>query len=338
MPVEPAQRFRKQRFRPTACGFGLLKCVERTILMKRSSSRIEIRLLTFAVSLLVIASATPSIHGQGADSGEKIVFHSSEGGKNSQIFVMNPDGTGREQLTDNAFSNVAPEISPDGSQIVFVSDRDGRNHIYLMDIDGRHQHRLTEAPEEEGEPTWAPSGDRIYYRRLSASGTVVLCSINADGSGFSQLTDGSIRYMRPHVSPDGTRILAVSVERGFDLYVMDSDGSNQRRFPNAPAGVAFASWRRDGERIVFATSSPPPHIGADIHVMNADGTGHVQLTHAEGVSEYPCWSPDGEEIAFQTSRDGNFEIYVMSADGGQLRRLTNHPGFDGRPSWGVTVR
>jgi TolB protein len=51
------------------------------------------------------------------------------------------------------------------------------------------------------------------------------------------------------------------------------------------------------------------------------------------TSEYPCWSPDGKQIAFQTSRDGNFEIYVMNADGSDPRRLTNNDAFDGRPNW-----
>jgi TolB protein len=302
--------------------------------MDNGALRSERRLLACTVFLTVISAAIPAIPGPGGSTEGKIVFHSSAGGNNTQIFVMDADGTGREQLTDNSFSNVAPEISPDGSQIVFVSDRDGSNHVHLMDIDGNNQRRLTDVPDEEGEPTWAPSGNRIYYRRISPDGTVMLCAVNTDGSNLTQVTDGSIRYFRPHVSRDEAQILAVSVTRGFELYLMDSDGSNQRKFPNAPAGVAFASWHPDGEKIVFATSNPPPNVGADIHVINADGTGHIQLTHGEGVSEYPCWSADGEEIAFQTSRDGNFEIYVMSADGSQPRRLTNNPGLDGRPSWG----
>jgi len=169
-------------------------------------------------------------------------------------------------------------------------------------------------------------------------GTVAICSVHRDGSGFRQLTDGSIRYLRSSLSPDGTSILAVSASRGFELYVMDGDGTNQRRVPNVPQGAAFASWSPDGEKIVYATATPPPNPGADIYVINRDGTGDTRLTHAEGVSEYPCWSPDGTEIAFQTSRYGNFEIYVMDADGSNLRRLTDHPGSDGRPSWRVVER
>jgi TolB protein len=204
-----------------------------------------------------------------------------------------------------------------------------------MDVDGGDQHRVTHVPGAEGEPTWSLDGARIYFRKTLDDGRVAISSVNADGSGFRQLTDASIRYLRSSLSPDGTAILAVSVSRGFELYVMDSDGANQRRVPNVPEDVAFASWSPDGTKIVYATATPPPNPGADIYVINRDGTGGRQLTHAEGVSEYPCWSPDGREIAFQTSRDGNFEIYVMNADGSHPRRLTDHPGFDGRPSWRV---
>lgn len=274
---------------------------------------------------------------QQAESMQKIAFHYNDG-TTSQVYIMNADGTEQTQLTNNSASNVAPEISPDGSQIAFVSDRDGTDHVYLMDLDGGNQHRLTEGREAEGEPTWSPDGSRIYFRRELNDGRVVICVVERDGGNPLQLTDGSIRYLRSTISPDGSQILAVSVSRGFELYVMDADGSGQRRFPNVPSGISFASWSPDGGRIAYATATPPPNPSADIFVVNADGTGERQLTRAEGVSEYPCWSPDGREIAFQSSRDGDFDIYIMNADGSNPRRITDHPGFDGRPSWRVVER
>lgn len=47
----------------------------------------------------------------------------------------------------------------------------------------------------------------------------------------------------------------------------------------------------------------------------------------------PKWSPTGDLIAFYSNRDGDFDVYTIRADGGDLRRLTNHPGRDGGPSW-----
>jgi hypothetical protein len=69
--------------------------------------------------------------------------------------------------------------------------------------------------------------------------------------------------------------------------------------------------------------------------MNADGSDERQLTDTPRFDENPAWSPDGTQIAFQTERDGNFEIYVMNADGSNQRPLASHSAGEFCPSWGV---
>ena len=69
--------------------------------------------------------------------------------------------------------------------------------------------------------------------------------------------------------------------------------------------------------------------------MNADGSNLRQLTDSPRFDENPAWSPDGGQIAFQTSRDGNFEIYLMNADGTDQHALAPHIGGEFWPSWGV---
>jgi TolB protein len=72
--------------------------------------------------------------------------------------------------------------------------------------------------------------------------------------------------------------------------------------------------------------------------MDADGSNVQKLTNItlpkfRSICSKPRWSPNGKQIAFVSERDGNFEIYVMNADGGNVRRLTNNPGVDFYPSW-----
>lgn len=57
------------------------------------------------------------------------------------------------------------------------------------------------------------------------------------------------------------------------------------------------------------------------------------LTNGQSNDGDPAWSPDGRQIAFSSDRDGNREIYVMDADGANVRRLTDHPAWDGHPYW-----
>ena len=68
--------------------------------------------------------------------------------------------------------------------------------------------------------------------------------------------------------------------------------------------------------------------------MNADGSGPRRLTRMAQVNySLPSWSPDGRKIVFVSERDGNFEVYVMNADGSGQQSLTRHPGHDSAPSW-----
>jgi len=98
----------------------------------------------------------------------------------------------------------------------------------------------------------------------------------------------------------------------------------------------FPAWSPDGTRIAFFACDPRCRPRRqDIFVMNADGSGVHPLTDTPNiVDEDPAWSVDGEQIVFQSDRDGNFEIYVMAANGGSQRRLTQFDGGDFWPSWG----
>jgi TolB protein len=69
--------------------------------------------------------------------------------------------------------------------------------------------------------------------------------------------------------------------------------------------------------------------------MNADGTGKIRLTFAPGEDVVAQYWPDGTKIAFASKRDGNFEIYVMNANGSGQTNLTNNPAVDWGPAVGT---
>jgi TolB protein len=92
------------------------------------------------------------------------------------------------------------------------------------------------------------------------------------------------------------------------------------------------SWSPDGSRIVFYAERQDGK--SDLFVMDADGGHRRALAETPAASEgAPAFSPDGKQIAYDTDRDGNFEIYVMNADGTGARRLTSSPSRDLAPAW-----
>lgn len=260
------------------------------------------------------------------------------------IWIFKTDGTGATPLTqltaDNA-DTYALQWSPDGTQIVFESQRslDGSNaantnqteNIWIMNADGSQARPLTRATAERAHawsPHWSPDGSRIaFLSAMALDGSDALNGdevyniwvMNADGSGqipLTQLTVAAVAdYPHPHWSPDGTRI-AFASSRALD-----------------PA--------RDAVNLNGVSN---------IWVMNADGTDQNPLTSltATDVMNYePQWAPDGNRIVYISNRalDGSNNlidapassdawntfrirnIWIMNADGTNQQPLTRMTSY-----------
>lgn len=121
--------------------------------------------------------------------GQKIAFNCGFNGIR-EICVMNVDGSGVANLTNQPSGEWSPSWSPNGQQIAFFSDRDGRFEIYVMNADGSEQTRLTHIYTSSMYPTWSPDGQIIAF----ASG--VCCSkdiyiMNPDGSDLRYVPNTS---------------------------------------------------------------------------------------------------------------------------------------------------
>jgi Tol biopolymer transport system component len=120
--------------------------------------------------------------------------------------------------------------------------------------------------------------------------------------------------------------------RIFEIYSMNSDGSDQRRLTHLGEYSRDPSWSPDYTRIVFDSGPQDDDDGREIYVMNADGSGITRLTY-NGVKDWdPSWSPDGSHIAY-VSYDVNWEIFSMHTSGYGRVNLTNRPGRDWDPCW-----
>jgi Tol biopolymer transport system component len=167
----------------------------------------------------------------------------------------------------------------------------------------------------------------------SRDGNYEIYSMNADGTGQTNLTNNAAGDLAPAWSPDGTKLVFTSFRDGgnAEIYVMNSDGTGQTRLTNDPAVDSNASWSPDSQKIAFRSDRDGGDF--EIYMMNADGTGQTNVTNSPGVDDSPAWSPNGSRIAFVSGRDGNLEIYAMNANGTGQVDLTNDPDADRNPTW-----
>lgn len=229
--------------------------------------------------------------------GEKIAFAPSFRG---DIYLVNSDGTGKEQLTYNENRYWSMSWSPDGKKLAFISKLDdsenyawsGNENIFIVSSDGNIQSRITRDQIPFWAIAWSPDGDYILAVR-----------------GF----DRDLYVMRP----DGTELLLLA----RNVAITDC---------NAP------SWSPDSQRIVYVSDRSGTK---QIYTIRRDGTDVRQLTGTwtdEETDNYdPRWSPDGRRILFVSERDGNPEIYSMNPLGTNESRLTESFAKDTCPSWCV---
>lgn len=263
----------------------------------------------------------------------KIVFQSDRDG-DWEIYVLDIDGGHLVQLTDNSAADEYPVWSPDGQQIAFKSNRDGNFDIYVMNADGTNQRRVTNHPANDEDPAWSPDGKILAFQSDRESGLEIYL-IKPDGSDLTPLTRTIGRNGLPAWSPDGTR-MAYTGNRylGWNVYVMNLDKTDDNRITDGH-GACRPDWSPDSKNLAYVSGEDTEKT--NIWVMNPDGSEKRKLTNDdENYDYYPAWSPDGQYLVYAKSPDkkhGNWELYLISADGNKQVRLTNHPANDKFPDW-----
>ncbi len=145
--------------------------------------------------------------------------------------------------------------------------------------------------------------------------------MDPNGKNQVNLTNNPADDWDPVWSPDGAEIAFVSnrengQESGQFIYVMNADGSDARQL-NTESASNQPDWSHDGSTITYTNND-------DIYIMRSDGSGQAaNLTNSPEKDSRPTWSPDGQKIAWLTGTDNHWDIFVMDANGADVRQLTN---------------
>ena len=308
-----------------------------------------------------VETEPPATVGPAASSGaapaqtnSRIAFVSTPrfgGRSDNELYVVNADGSGQRRLTSNTWLAIS-SWSPDGRRIAFQAEKG----IYVVSTDGSGVRRLT--GKWSMDAAWSPDGRRIaFWSPRDGNGEVYV--MNADGSGQLNLTRNPRWERSPIWSPDGRKIAFLRHFPAFEfgcgggpracyppeVYVMNADGSGQKRLTRNRGWDSQTAWSPDGRKLAFVSyraGTPPSTTGSpfgapagndEVYVMNADGSAQRNLTRNAAGDNSPAWSPDGRKLAFVRKRAGNTEVYVMNADGSAQRNLTRNAAGDNSPAW-----
>jgi Tol biopolymer transport system component len=298
-------------------------------------------------------------HANASSSNGRIAF--SEDGTNglSQVFTVNPNGTGVQQITHGPLTSADGGLSwsPNGRGLLFVEFQGGGgDQIYKSRADGSGlklvSPRCTGACDDS-DPVYSPDGKRIAFERAwetfpTGSGSAsAIFTMNPDGTELTQLTHTAYlpttsEDSQPVWSPDGKKIAFVRTttlvrpSNESAIMVMNADGSHIRRLTPFNIDAGDPHWSPDGKRILFNTyalrlgGQRPPAQSANLYTMRPDGTRRVALTHYTGgvlQAFAEDWSPNGSQILFNRvtysgtdASAGGF--YIMNLRTRHTRRLT----------------
>ncbi|HEX8311675.1 MAG TPA: M28 family peptidase [Chthoniobacteraceae bacterium] len=276
--------------------------------------------------------------GYFSPDGERLIFQSEreDGNPFYQMYVLDLESGESARVSPGAGKTTCGFFQPGTGRVLFAST---------------HHDSQADAKQKAELEFRASGKERRYSWDYDAA--MDLFSANQDGSGIQQLTNAQGYDAEGAYSPDGKQIVFCSLRSAYEgtlspedrtrlekdpawfgeIYIMNADGSNQRRLTNAPGYDGGPFFSPDGERIIWRRFDEKGML-ADVFTIKLDGSDVRRLTAFGSMSWAPYFHPSGKYAVFTSNKLGfeNFELFIVDAAGTREPvRVTTTDGFDGLP-------
>jgi Tol biopolymer transport system component len=222
------------------------------------------------------------------------------------------------QLTSAPGLQGEPALSPDGSQVAFVSDEGGTPHIWIVDANGAATLQLTSGDDPDPDPAWLQDGSAILFTRIRNGRQGIWRVPRLGGVATLLVADAA----DPSVSPDGLRLafvreVAPSAEpRVFVAQLSNVENAEQR---TTDAGGRWEhrhpAWSPDGRMLCY-------RVHHALWTVSPDGGKAERLTFDNESARHPVWSSDGKSVYYTSGREGTVALWRVDIGSRSPQRMT----------------
>ena len=305
----------------------------------------------FAASILLCLSVSGQAMAEELRPQGKLAFSRVVGG-DSEIFVMDADGTDLRQITYNRVDDWEPSWSPDGKRIVYVRDWRKRKprgpRLMIVSATGGKPEVFYKYCDDLYDPEWSPDGRWIAFESdAGEDGSDLLAhSVTGHKKKIIAWTDENSYEGNAEWSPDGMSVARVSYYDYGDIFISpfprgrgvtsESHLRSTEAFEMSPL-----AWSPDSNTMLYSDDhwetaldvSLEGDSGWDIYSIPIAGGDPVILIGGPGQQMVGDWSGDGSMFVYRSNEDGSPDLYLSSADGQARWKLIELDGKEGLPDW-----
>jgi dipeptidyl aminopeptidase/acylaminoacyl peptidase len=325
--------------KPVILSFVILSLVAVVAASEPADPAATRRALTIADLYDIRNVGDPQFSPDGNFIAFTVTSHCLEKGKsNSDIYIMNADGSGPRQLTFGKDADYHPRWSPDGNNLLFVSTRENGSQVWRLPVHGGEAVQLTDFSMGVSDPSWTPDGRRIvfYTDVWPECGADSECNEKLsgdmdDGPVHAHLADDLLYRHWTHYN-DGRRFHTFIFDVETEEYTDLTPGQLNAPYYTTGGGNAGLAVSPDGAEICVASNADPNHwetTNKDLFVVPTGGGEMKNITDDnEAYDGDPAYSPNGRYIAYITHRVPAYEadlfrLAIYDRETGESRVLTD---------------